>query len=358
MRPLLVLTAIGLTLAGGAAPATTPIVVAVVDSGVDPSVPGLIAGRNVFDNSVDTHDDQGHGTGVARVVAAGCNGCRIMPVKIDANGTSTQGTIAAGIRWASEHGARVINLSWGLALGAQSTREVERAIANATRRGALVTTGAMNDGTRNPRINPWASDSPDAVRVTAVDDQGHLLPASNHGVWVDVGAPGTASSNAAPRAAAAAAEVLAAHPRLTPLQVRAALRRGCRALPLLDVGWHCVLDPEGAVKAANANVATYRLVRGQSRPRRRHRDRRGDRVRPVLRRPAGRRHARDPQGRASAGKPLPPLARRLPRDSAGLRAAHRRADEDDRLLRPVSSSRCRVWSFWAEARLVSTSAPR
>ena len=176
MRPLLVLTAIALTLAGGAAPATTPIVVAVVDSGVDPSVPGLIAGRNVFDNSADTHDDQGHGTGVARVVAAGCGGCRIMPVKIDANGTSTQGTIAAGIRWASEHGARVINLSWGLALGAQSTREVERAIANATLRGALVTTGAMNDGTRNPRINPWASDSPDAVRVTAVDDQGQPPP--------------------------------------------------------------------------------------------------------------------------------------------------------------------------------------
>ncbi len=213
MRPLLVLTAIALTLTGAAAPATTPIVVAVVDSGVDPSVPGLIAGRNVFDDSADTHDDQGHGTGVARVVAAGCDGCRIMPVKIDANGTSTQGTIAAGIRWASEHGARVINLSWGLALGAQSTREVERAIANATLRGALVTTGAMNDGTRNPRINPWASDSPDAVRVTAVDDQGRLLPASNHGVWVDIGAPGTASSNAAPRAAAAAAQVLAAASR-------------------------------------------------------------------------------------------------------------------------------------------------
>ena len=64
-----------------------------------------------------------------------------------------------------------------------------------------VTTGAMNDGTRNPRINPWASDSPDAVRVTAVDDQGHLLPASNHGVWVDIGARGTATSNAAPRGA-------------------------------------------------------------------------------------------------------------------------------------------------------------
>jgi hypothetical protein len=39
--------------------------------------------------------------------------------------------IAAGIRWAAEHGGRVINLSWGHALGVRSTHEVERAIANA-----------------------------------------------------------------------------------------------------------------------------------------------------------------------------------------------------------------------------------
>jgi subtilase family protein len=264
MRPLLALAATALVLARAADPATSPVVVAVVDSGVDPSVPGLIAGHNVFDDSADTHDDQGHGTGVARVVATACGGCRILPVKIDANGTSTQGTIAAGIRWAAEHGARVINLSGGLALGARSTHEVERAIANATARGALVTTGAMNDGTRNPQINPWASDSPDAVRATAVDDQGQLLPASNHGVWVDLGASGTASSNAAPRVAAAAAEVLAAHPQLTPQQVRAALRRGCRPQPQLDVGWHCVLDPDGAVKAAGTNVPTYRLYVGKA----------------------------------------------------------------------------------------------
>jgi hypothetical protein len=183
-----------------------------------------------------------------------------MPVKIDAGGSSTQGTIAAGVRWAAQHGARVINLSWGLALGARSTGEVERAIADAIAHGAVVTTGAMNDGTRNPRINPWASDSPDAVRVTAVDDQGRLLPASNHGIWVDIGAPGTASSNAAPRAAAAAALVLAAHPQLSALQVRAALRRGCRPVPALDVGWHCVLDANGAVEAAAEPVETYRLV--------------------------------------------------------------------------------------------------
>jgi hypothetical protein len=261
MRLGLVLLAV--VLVAPSAATSEPIVVAVVDSGVDSSVPGLVPGRNVLANSADTHDDAGHGTGVARVVAASCGGCRIMPVKIDAGGTSTQGTIAAGIRWAAEHGARVINLSWGLALGAQSTYEVERAIANATTSGTLVVTGAMNDGTRSPRVNPWASNSPSAVRVTAVDSDGRLLPASNHGVWVDLGAPGTASSNAAPRVAAAAAQVLASHSALTPAQLRAALRRGCRAAPL-DVGWHCVLDADGALRAADAKVPTFPLHVGKS----------------------------------------------------------------------------------------------
>jgi subtilisin family serine protease len=184
-----------------------------------------------------------------------------MPVKIaDESGSSSQGTIAAGIRWAAEHGARVINLSYGLALGARSTLRVERAIAGAVARGATVTTGAMNDGTRDPSVNPWASGSPDAVRVTAVDDQGRLLPASNHGLWVDIGARGTATSNAAPRVAAAAALILEAHPELTALQVRAALRRGCAPSPALDVGWHCVLDVDGAVKAGSTLVPIYRLA--------------------------------------------------------------------------------------------------
>jgi subtilisin family serine protease len=124
----------------------------------------------------------------------------------------------------------------------------------------VVATGAMNDATDDPRINPWASDSPDAVRVAAVDERGRLLPASNHGVWVDIGAPGTATSNATPRVAAAAALVLAAHPQLSALQVRAALRRGCTSAPALDVGWRCILDPLGAVRAAAQPVPTYRLL--------------------------------------------------------------------------------------------------
>ncbi len=261
MRPAIPLAVACLCLAAGAAGADRPVVVAVVDSGVDGSVPGLVTGWNAIDGSTDTRDTGGHGTGVAQVVAAGCGGCRILPVRItDDSGSSTQGVVASGIGWAAEHGARVINLSWGLALGARSTGQVERAIASAAAGGAVVTAAAMNDGSRDPNLNPWASRSPDAVRVAAVDEAGRLLPSSNHGVWVDLGARGTATSNAAPRVAAAAALVLAAHPGLTAAQTRGALRRGCASMPALDVGWHCVLDPDGAVRAGATPVPIYRLT--------------------------------------------------------------------------------------------------
>jgi hypothetical protein len=78
---------------------------------------------------------------------------------------------------------------------------VERAIASAVAHGAVVT-AAMNDGSRDPNLNPWASRSPDAVRVAAVDDAGRLLPSTNRGIWVDIGARGSATS-ARPRVAGA-----------------------------------------------------------------------------------------------------------------------------------------------------------
>jgi subtilisin family serine protease len=228
---------------------------------VDGQVPGLLPGWNAVDGSADARDTGGHGTGVALVVAATCGGCRILPVRItDESGSSTQGLVASGIRWAAGHGARVINLSWGLAIGARSTGQVERAIASAVAQGAVVTAAAMNDGSRDPNLNPWASRSPDAVRVAAVDDTGRLLSSTNRGIWVDIGARASATSGAAPRVAGAAAVVLAAHPQLTGLQVRAALRRGCTVDRVLDLGWHCVLDVDGAVRAAATSVPTYRLV--------------------------------------------------------------------------------------------------
>ena len=42
--------------------------------------------------------------------------------------------------------------------------------------------------------------------------------------------------------------------------MRAALRRGCTPAAALDVGWRCLLDVDGAVKAAASPVPVYRLA--------------------------------------------------------------------------------------------------
>src|SRR5947209_6289855 len=106
----------------------------------------------------DALDRQGHGTFVAGVVAETTNngvgvtglayGATIMPVRVlDAEGNGDAATIARGIRYATTHGAKVINLSleFDLSIGAGDIRDVTSAIAFATKRGALVVAASGND---------------------------------------------------------------------------------------------------------------------------------------------------------------------------------------------------------------------
>lgn len=152
--------------------------VAVVDTGVNrhhPDLRGrLTTGVDLVDPGTLPDDPSGHGTLVAGVVAAladnGLGGAgaspkaRIMPVRVlDENGSGTAGDVAAGIRWAGDHGADVINLSLAelpsnvsLVLGS----EVEEAIEEAHRAGALVVAAAGNGGRHT---TPYHPDSPALV---------------------------------------------------------------------------------------------------------------------------------------------------------------------------------------------------
>ena len=102
-------------------------IVAVVDTGVQLKHPDLavrlVPGRDFVNHDARPADDNGHGTAVAGVIAATansigvtgmCNRCRIMPVKaLAANGTGLWTVAAKGIVWAADHGADVINMSFG-----------------------------------------------------------------------------------------------------------------------------------------------------------------------------------------------------------------------------------------------------
>ncbi|MDR7278538.1 S8 family serine peptidase [Catenuloplanes atrovinosus] len=104
------------------------VVVGVVDSGVDASHPDLqgqvLPGKGVNGEAADGRSDRedGHGTGMAGTIAGiggGPNrmtgiapGVKILPYAVGADDQSME-LGAAGIRWAADNGAKVINLSWG-----------------------------------------------------------------------------------------------------------------------------------------------------------------------------------------------------------------------------------------------------
>ncbi len=204
------LNAIAAPSAWGVQHGSSIVKIAVVDSGVDtthPDLAGKIAGTyNAVDGSSDVRDDLGHGTFVAGVAAAATdNGVGVagagydsdlLAVKVaDATGAIFDDAEAAGIQWAADHGARVINLS----LGSDEASSIEQsAIDYAVDKGVLVVAAAGNSGgDGDPPIYPAAY--PNVLAVGATDGP-NRANFSEYGSWVDVAAPGVDIRSTTPQA--------------------------------------------------------------------------------------------------------------------------------------------------------------
>ena len=180
--------------AATAASTAPPAVVAVVDTGVNPALPDLAGALVEGEGGSDT---VGHGSAVAEVAAgrgndrAGAAGvcwrCRILPVDVAPSGSASGADLAAGIRFAVDHGANVVNIS--LVLSGPDP-EVADAVAYAEARGALVVAAAGNDGGTAPT---YPAAYPGVLGVVAVDGADQLYPWSTHGSWAAFAAPGCAT---------------------------------------------------------------------------------------------------------------------------------------------------------------------
>lgn len=176
------------------------VTVAVIDSGVDPAHPDLVAklvpGWNFLGSNTDTHDVLGHGTAVAGVTAADTNdgigvagvgwANTIMPlVVVNSSNSATYADIASAVNYAADHGAKVINMSLG---GTSSSSTLQSAVNYAWSKGLVIVAAAGNCSCSTPSY-PAAMNN--VVAVSATDSSDNLASFSSFGSFVDVAAPGT-----------------------------------------------------------------------------------------------------------------------------------------------------------------------
>ncbi len=261
---------------------TSTVVIAVIDSGVDLTHedlaanlwvnPGEIAGNGVDDdnngfvddvhgwNFIDGNNDPsdyiGHGSLVAGVAAAKtnntvgiagvCGNCRIMAVKItQLSGFANYSDIAAGIYYAADKGAKVINLSVG---GYANSQTVQNAVNYALNKNIVVVAGAGNDN-KSELFYPAAYEG--VIAVAGTDSGDVKVNSSNYGAWVDISAPGinilsttlgdyasdTGTSYATPFVSGAAGLLLSLHPEWTPAMVRSQFLHTTDAIDSLNPGY-------------------------------------------------------------------------------------------------------------------------
>lgn len=198
------------------------IVVAVVDSGVRGDHPDLATplpdgrprvlpgttfltpgpGKPNLTGTPGSVDPNGHGTHVAGIVAAakgnGVGGAgiapeaQILPVRaLDANGMGWSSDVAAGILWAHQQGADVINLSLaGPASSTAMSTAINTVTTDASRGTAptVVVAAAGNSGTSYPKM--WPAAHPRVIAVASTDSTDTVASSSSRGAYVDVAAPG------------------------------------------------------------------------------------------------------------------------------------------------------------------------
>ncbi|WP_369245338.1 type VII secretion-associated serine protease mycosin [Streptomyces sp. R41] len=272
------------------------ITVAVLDTGVDAQHPDLagnvLTGKDMVGFGASRGDRAWarHGTAMAGIIAGHGHGAgdadgvmgiapkaKILPVRViledgDSARTKARNTrgnaLAEGIRWASDHGADVINLSLGDdSKSAHPEPAEDEAVQYALKKGVVVVASAGNGGEKGDHVS-YPAAYPGVITATAVDRYGTRASFSTRRWYATVSAPGVdvviadpddryyegwGTSAASAFVSGAVALIKAAHPGLSPAQIKQLLEDTARNAP---AGGHDdsrgfgFIDPAAAIKAA------------------------------------------------------------------------------------------------------------
>ncbi|MFG3256555.1 type VII secretion-associated serine protease mycosin [Streptomyces sp. NPDC048172] len=270
------------------------VTVAVLDTGVDSDHPDLRnnvrGGKDLLRMGAGKGDREWarHGTAMAGIIAGHGHGpggrdgvlgvapqARILPVRVLLEDSDPQrrkarkargAALADGIRWAADHGADVINLSLGDdSRSAHPDAREDAAVRYAQRKGAVVVASAGNGGEDGDHVS-YPAAYPGVIAVAAVDRNGARAAFSTRRWYATVAAPGKdiviadpdrtyyegwGTSAACAFVSGAVALVRAAHPELSPGQLKELLADTARNTPeggRSDAVGTGVVDPAAAIE--------------------------------------------------------------------------------------------------------------
>ncbi|HLF25876.1 MAG TPA: S8 family serine peptidase [Anaerolineae bacterium] len=243
------------------------LIVAVLDTGLAPDHPllnsSLIAGYNFVGMNTDIYDrgngldddgdgpideSTGHGTHISGIIVTIASGVQIMPIRVlNSDGVGTYWELAAGIHYAVDHGAKVINMSLS---APRLPASLEDALNYAASHGVVIVAAA---GTGAGPNYPAAFSNPSAVIGVGATDRNDAIASFSGGQVSDTElyAPGvdilssypyngytygSGTSMAAAIASAEAAMLFARYPDWTALQVSQRITSRTDPVPNASVG--------------------------------------------------------------------------------------------------------------------------
>ncbi|MFJ8960267.1 S8 family serine peptidase [Lentzea sp. NPDC102401] len=257
------------------------VIVAVIDSGVDAQHPDLAgqvlpgAGFGRSKGTDGTTDTDGHGTGMAGIIAATGRGggalgiapsAKILPIaSADEKEQFGLDVVADSIRWAADHGAKVVNMSLGFS--SSMTPTLVKAVNYAIEKDVVLVAATGNEGKEvsapaningviavagtNKAGKPWASSNVGADTVLAAPAEG-IVTIAPESVYASGYAEMDGTSAASAIVTGVAALVRARHPQMPAKDVVNALIR--TATDLAEPGRDAttgfgMVNPVGALTA-------------------------------------------------------------------------------------------------------------